>query len=542
MNRDAIFNIALEIWGIVICVLAFVALLLERNQRKDKKGVSLCMEISCILLLVCDSLAWCYRGNTSDAAYYIVRIANFGVFFINYLYMSLFMFYLLINLNRGEDKMPIRARLVLVLSGVGILMLIASQFSDGLFYYIDAQNIYHRNRGYILSQIIAVIGLTLCFTIIIQYRKRIEKAVFWATMSYFILPCISTVVVMFYYGLSLQTISVVMSTQIMFVVDMIDVDRKLVRSRLEVEHAKYEAEHDSLTGLYNKAAGMEKIQDYIRNMSDDDKASVLFVDIDDFKGVNDTYGHAVGDYWIEVVGKLLKSECDSEDIACRFGGDEFVLIHKGIADVQSMKSKMKRFARKLQLKATEHGQDVHCSSGVCQIIGSGHDPEECINMADNALYEAKKKGKHTSVIHSIDRDGAENVTILDKINADAREIQERIAARISYMYTVMIYVNIHAGDYRVIKGEEDFQRSVEHAESYEQVVSIIENRLRSERSRQIIGEFLDQDRMEGQNSDALSVSYANNEGGAALMHVLPVRENGDCGFFIVVQNLDVYVS
>ena len=140
MNRDAIFNIALEIWGIVICVLAFVALLLEKNHKKDKKGVSLCMEAACVLLLVCDSLAWCYRGNTSDAAYYIVRISNFCVYLINYMYMSLFMFYLLINLNRGEDKMSIRARLVLVLNGIGILLLIASQFSDGLFYYIDADN------------------------------------------------------------------------------------------------------------------------------------------------------------------------------------------------------------------------------------------------------------------------------------------------------------------------------------------------------------------------------------------------------------------
>ena len=252
------------------------------------------------------------------------------------------MFYLLINLNRGEDKMSIRARLVLVLNGIGILLLIASQFSDGLFYYIDADNIYHRGRGFIISQIIAAVGLVLCFTIIIQYRKRIEKAVFWATMSYFILPCISTIVVMFYYGLSLQTVSIVMSTQIMFVVDMIDVDRRLVRSRLQIKNAKYEAEHDSLTGLYNKTAGLERIRDYIGNMTEEDKASVLFVDIDDFKSVNDTYGHAAGDYWIEVVGKLLKSECDSDDIACRFGGDEFVLIHKGIADVESMRSKMRR--------------------------------------------------------------------------------------------------------------------------------------------------------------------------------------------------------
>ena len=146
------------------------------------------------------------------------------------------------------------------------------------------------------------------------------------------------------------------------------------------------------------------------------------------------------------------------------------------------------------------------------------------------------------MIHSIDKNGTENVTILDRINDDVREIQERIAARISYMYTVMIYVNIQSGNYRVLKGAEDLQKSVESAESYGEVVTVIAKRLRSERSRQIIEEFLAQKRMESQQQEALTVSFANNDGGAALMHVLQVKEGGDSGFFIVVQNLDVYVS
>lgn len=542
MDKRAIFNIALEMWGIVICLFAFLAVALEKSQRKGKKGLSLLMEASCIFLLTADSLAWFFRGDSSRLGYYMVRISNFSVFFINYLYMAFFMLYLLVCLNDGEKKMPIRGRLVMLLSGVGISFLIVSQFSDNIYYYIDEHNFYHRSSGYLMAQLLAVAGITLCFTLVVQYRKRLERAVFWATMTYFILPCISTIVVIFYYGLSLQTISVVMSTQVMFVVDMVDADVKLRRTRHDAELARYEAEHDSLTGLYNKTAGLEKIRTYIQNMTDDDKASVLFVDIDDFKSVNDTYGHADGDYWIEVVGKLLRGECDNDDIPCRFGGDEFVVLHKGIADVQSMKAKMKRFARKLELKSTEHGQDVHCSSGVCQIVGAGHDPEECINMADNALYEAKKKGKHTSVIHSMDHEDLEDVTILDKINADSREIQERIATRISNMYDVMLYVNFDSGDYRVIKGEESFQKAIAEAECYEAVVETVQNQMLSGISRQIIGEFLGRARMESQHEQVLSVSYASNDGNAALMHVMPVREYGDKGFFIVVQNLDVYVS
>ena len=268
MDRTAVFNIAFEMWGILICLFAFVVIFLQKNNNRDKKNVSLCMEAACIILLAADMLSWYYQGKTGQTAYYMLKISNFAVFFINYLYMTLFTFYLLVILNRGETKMPAKARGVVVLSAAGIVLLIISQFSDKLFYYIDDNNFYNRSSGYLLSQLIAVAGLVLSFSILLQYKKRLEKRVFWSSVLYFILPCISTVVVIFYYGISFQTISVVASTQIMFAVDMVEMDRSLARSRQEVERTKYEAEHDLLTGMYNKTAGMQRIREYIHNITD----------------------------------------------------------------------------------------------------------------------------------------------------------------------------------------------------------------------------------------------------------------------------------
>lgn len=371
---------------------------------------------------------------------------------------------------------------------------------------------------------------------------------------YFILPCISTVVVIFYYGISFQTISVVASTQIMFAVDMVEMDRSLARSRQEVERTKYEAEHDLLTGMYNKTAGMQRIREYIDNMTDEDSASLVFVDIDDFKSVNDTYGHAVGDYWIEKVAKFLRSDCYEEDVACRYGGDEYVVLHKGLSDISVLESKVIRFARKLQRKAMEKGQNVHCSAGICQINGSGFSTEECMNVADTALYEAKKKGKNVSVIHSISRDGTDRVTVLDKIESDIKKAQSRVEARIAYMYTDIIYVNYENNKYRVIKGDSELNNAVSCANNYDEVIGLISNRFESDRSRKIVRDFLSRERMEsytGGNTGyqtenirrgVLSVSCANNHGGASLIHVIPVDEDGDRGYFVVVQDLDIYVG
>ena len=143
MDRTAVFNIAFEMWGILICLFAFVVIFLQKNNNRDKKNVSLCMEAACIILLAADMLSWYYQGKTGQTAYYMLKISNFAVFFINYLYMTLFTFYLLVILNRGETKMPAKARGVVVLSAAGIVLLIISQFSDKLFYYIDDNNFYH---------------------------------------------------------------------------------------------------------------------------------------------------------------------------------------------------------------------------------------------------------------------------------------------------------------------------------------------------------------------------------------------------------------
>ena len=264
----------------------------------------------------------------------------------------------------------------------------------------------------------------------------------------------------------------------------------------EVERTKYEAEHDLLTGMYNKTAGMQRIREYIDNMTDEDSASLVFVDIDDFKSVNDTYGHAVGDYWIEKVAKFLRSDCYEEDVACRYGGDEYVVLHKGLSDISVLESKVIRFARKLQRKAMERVQNVHCSAGICQINGSGFSTEECMNVADTALYEAKKKGKNASVIHSISRDGTDRVTVLDKIETDIKKAQSRVEARISYMYTDIIYVNYENNKYRVIKGDSELNNAVSCANNYDEVIGLISNRFESDRSRKIVRDFLSRERME----------------------------------------------
>lgn len=395
-----IFQIALEFWGVMVCIAAIFGIIIGKAKIHANKLLKIVMQLWCIILLSNDSLAFYFRGRPGNLAYYMVRISNFTVFFSNYIYMSLFAYFLWKSVANKDENKPRRLYIIYGLSMLGIVLLIISQFNR-MFYNFDSQNVYHRGTAYIVTQLIAIIGIAINFTILLQYRKRLEKTIFYAMLSYFILPAIATVIVIIHYGLALQNLALVISTQIMFFVDLLEVSQKLDKSEVAVLEARYAVAHDSLTGLYNKATGMEMIREYIENMYSDGKASLCFIDIDNFKDINDIYGHMEGDYWIKEISEMLVAICRKDDIVCRFGGDEYLLFFKDLADDKILESKINCMNDKLNVKASEIGKAVHCSIGICKIIGNKHTFDDCLKKADEILYDVKKNGKNSFGIQAV---------------------------------------------------------------------------------------------------------------------------------------------
>ena len=169
-------------------------------------------------------------------------------------------------------------------------------------------------------------------------------------------------------------------------------------NKKELLFSEYRASHDIMTGLWNKTSGRDKVRNCLENMSESDVAALGFVDIDNFKSVNDTYGHEIGDFWICEIAAALQKICDSSDIACRYGGDEYILFLKNVRDRDELTACIEGFRKKVVDKAAEREQDVHCSIGLYQVKGAGNKLAECIIIADSLLYQAKDKGKDTYII------------------------------------------------------------------------------------------------------------------------------------------------
>ena len=161
------------------------------------------------------------------------------------------------------------------------------------------------------------------------------------------------------------------------------------RNRKELQYA---ASHDTLTGLFNRG----EFNAQLELMGDLKNASVLFIDLDDFKTINDNYGHSTGDLALYTIAERIRSVLPHEALACRMGGDEFVLVTPGTIDNESLANELLRL---FEAPFTEEfgGLRVSASIGVTR-IRTGETAEEATRRADSALLQAKQSGKHRLII------------------------------------------------------------------------------------------------------------------------------------------------
>ena len=169
-----------------------------------------------------------------------------------------------------------------------------------------------------------------------------------------------------------------------------DIDREMSEKQRLAE----EAQRDALTGLYNKEAFRQESIRYLRKCKDE-TCAVLFVDMDNFKEVNDTLGHMMGDQAIIAVSDTLKHVFAKSDIVGRFGGDEFCVLMKDV-DEQTIEIKMHWLLEQLRFTHTNGEESVSTSAsiGITTSTVSGYQLGILLEHADAALYAAKEHGKN----------------------------------------------------------------------------------------------------------------------------------------------------
>lgn len=163
---------------------------------------------------------------------------------------------------------------------------------------------------------------------------------------------------------------------------------------------KKRAMHDYLTGLYNRQALEAKVHEMLTTAVQE-SFTLFFIDVDNFKTVNDSKGHLIGDKLLKDISKYLQLMLRSTDMVARLGGDEFAVLLQGMIDAEDIKRKAEEIEQFFcGEKLKEYGDDISCSIGISCYPQDGDDYKLLLDKADKALYTAKNLGKGQYVFYN----------------------------------------------------------------------------------------------------------------------------------------------
>lgn len=175
----------------------------------------------------------------------------------------------------------------------------------------------------------------------------------------------------------------------------IDVQKK------ELEALEYKATRDPLTNVYNRDVTIKKIEKFISG-NKKNKHMLMFIDFDDFKLINDNYGHLTGDKILVYVINKIKEVFTEGEIIGRIGGDEFAVFAGNITDVDEVIHKADALRSAMESTYDANGISIPISGsiGIAIYPEDGLHYEQLMERADNALYQAKEQGKNNFILYS----------------------------------------------------------------------------------------------------------------------------------------------
>lgn len=177
------------------------------------------------------------------------------------------------------------------------------------------------------------------------------------------------------------------------------------------------AYYDSLTRLPNRILLLDRLDQVIARANRDGlKVAVLLLDVDQFKRVNDTFGHTSGDMLLKVLAERLSGIARKSDTVARLGGDEFVLVLSAVPSEQNITNVAEKILEILSAPMELDGHEVFsgCSIGISVFPGDGEDADTLLKNADTAMYQAKEQGRNNYQFFSKEM----NVSVAEKMALD----------------------------------------------------------------------------------------------------------------------------
>ncbi len=226
--REHQMNIMLVLCA--VCTMMMVLLLVTRFMSNKRRWILILTELVSACLLGFDRASYLYRGDTSARGYIMVRLSNLMVFVLTSAVVLTFNLYLAdLLITEGKMKtIPKRIKISQIGGMAGMVLAVVAHFTE-LYYYFDAQNVYHRGSGFLIAYIIPTLIPLIQLTVIVQYRKVFSRLILISLVLFILLPLTSGLIQIFAYGISLVNMAMVLSSIVLYIYAYLDINDMVVK-------------------------------------------------------------------------------------------------------------------------------------------------------------------------------------------------------------------------------------------------------------------------------------------------------------------------
>jgi len=321
-------NIIINSFSILLLSVILVHSYLNVEKNTLQNRLYILMVQLTILLLIFDIFGR-FDGNPDTIFPVLNHMGNFLIFILSPVLPSIWILYVYFQIFRNEKKALKLIYPLFVINLLHAVFVIVSQFT-GWLYTISAANIYQRGPLYFLSSGFSAVLLLVTFVLLLKNRSRLDRKYFFSLTFFGVPPFVGVLLQTYYYGVSFVLNSVVLSLLII----LLDIQVSSINT-------------DYLTGINNRQKLENALMKKVEMSSESGTFSLVMLDIDNFKNINDNFGHDAGDTALKTAATLLKNCLRSRDFIARFGGDEFYLI-MDISDKKNLEAAVSRIRKKIE--------------------------------------------------------------------------------------------------------------------------------------------------------------------------------------------------
>lgn len=381
---DVFFTIDLNIFSFLLCTGMIIMNLKLSDRHMIQNRLFRLLIIVTMSLLLLESVTWAMDGKLGNLARIINHSANTIGFIIAPLPAATWTFYASFNLFHDMDRLRTEMRVLSVPIVINAVFALSSPFT-GLFYTIDAGNFYHRGPVIGIFTTISLLPVVYTAASYIANRRKIPRSMLIPMLLFAVPPILGAFFQALLYGTSVIWSSITLS---IFII------------HTGIQNKQFHMDH--LTGVYNR----RQLDSHLNGLLQPHRKrtalsrqhaprcgnfACIMLDIDNFKSINDNFGHLAGDEALKDAAALLQSCIRSSDFLARYAGDEFVIILDTDQEeaVQQAIRRIRDKAEKFSASGrTPYRLDFSAGYEICR-RSSGITREELISRVDALMYQDK---------------------------------------------------------------------------------------------------------------------------------------------------------